>query len=145
MDGGASSPLGCKPSPCIQGGASSPLDCKPSSCIKGVASSTAGPPPPSSGRWFNFRVSGVRGLPLSLQLVNAGKASFPEAWHGYNACASYDLVHWFRWRGGEAVHVRGAHATAGAPGVMQRGKGLLSLTLVCVPSLPPHTQGSHHL
>jgi len=27
----------------------------------------------------------------------AGQCSFPKAWEGYQACASYDLEHWFRW------------------------------------------------
>lgn len=49
-----------------------------------------------SPQWFNFRVSGVRGRPLELHLTNAGGASYPNAWHGYNACASYDLDTWFR-------------------------------------------------
>lgn len=29
-------------------------------------------------------------------MVNAGEASYPDAWTGYEACASYDLIHWFR-------------------------------------------------
>ena len=47
-------------------------------------------------RWFNFRVTGAKGRPLALDIVNAGEASYPRAWEGYRACASYDLVHWFR-------------------------------------------------
>ena len=31
-----------------------------------------------------------------VNLVNAGQSSFPEAWPGYKACASYDLKDWFR-------------------------------------------------
>jgi murein tripeptide amidase MpaA len=47
-------------------------------------------------QWFHFRVTGARGVPLRLRVENAGGASFPEAWKGYQAMASYDLEHWFR-------------------------------------------------
>lgn len=47
-------------------------------------------------RWFNFRMSGVRGQPLTLHIVNAGDCSFPSAWEGYQTAASYDLKTWFR-------------------------------------------------
>lgn len=47
-------------------------------------------------QWFHFRLTGGVGLDLTLNLVNAGKASFANAWSGYNACASYDRQHWFR-------------------------------------------------
>ena len=33
-------------------------------------------------QWFHFRVTGAKGIPLTLKLVNAGKASFPVAWPG---------------------------------------------------------------
>ncbi len=29
-----------------------------------------------------------------MKLMNAGQASFPFAWHGYSACASYDRHYW---------------------------------------------------
>lgn len=47
-------------------------------------------------QWFYFRVSGVRGQDLTVRITNAGKSSFPEAWPGYNCCASYDSKFWFR-------------------------------------------------
>ena len=47
-------------------------------------------------QWFNFRVTGAKGVPLHLNITNAGAASFPRAWSGYQACASYDRRHWFR-------------------------------------------------
>jgi hypothetical protein len=47
-------------------------------------------------RWFNFRMTGVADVPLTLHIINAGSCSFPDAWPGYQACASYDLEHWFR-------------------------------------------------
>lgn len=46
--------------------------------------------------WFYFRVVGARGTPLSMRLENASAASFPEAWHGYQAVVSYDRRYWFR-------------------------------------------------
>lgn len=42
-------------------------------------------------------MTGVAGKPLSLHLTNAGDCSFPVAWQGYQACASYDLERWFRY------------------------------------------------
>ncbi|KAK9832651.1 hypothetical protein WJX81_007531 [Elliptochloris bilobata] len=47
-------------------------------------------------QWFHFRITGARNVPLTLKLVNAGKASFPVAWTGYKACASYDTETFFR-------------------------------------------------
>eukprot|EP00884_Botryococcus_braunii_P006405 jgi/Botrbrau1/15766/Bobra.4_1s0128.3 len=47
-------------------------------------------------QWFNFRVTGVSQVGLVIRIVNAGTSSFPEAWPGYIACASYDLEEWFR-------------------------------------------------
>ena len=47
-------------------------------------------------RWFHFRLTGVQDQALVVNLVNAGQSSFPEAWPGYKACASYDLKDWFR-------------------------------------------------
>lgn len=47
-------------------------------------------------RWFYFRVSGVEGQNLRMRITNAGEASYPRAWQGYNACASYDRKYWFR-------------------------------------------------
>ncbi|KAF8071360.1 hypothetical protein HT031_001444 [Scenedesmus sp. PABB004] len=47
-------------------------------------------------QWFNFRVTGARGVPLTLHITNAGACSYPAAWEGYAACASHDLDAWFR-------------------------------------------------
>lgn len=47
-------------------------------------------------QWFHFRLTGARNQELNLHLANAGKASFPHAWSGYQSCASYDRQHWFR-------------------------------------------------
>ena len=31
-----------------------------------------------------------------MHLMNAGAASYPDGWQGYNACCSYDRSSWFR-------------------------------------------------
>lgn len=45
-----------------------------------------------------------------MRIVNAGQASFPGAWRGYNVCASYDRSHWFRWVGAGACYSGGRAA-----------------------------------
>jgi hypothetical protein len=47
-------------------------------------------------RWFFFRVSNVQSKPLTLSIMNASKASYPEGWKDYNACCSYDRITWRR-------------------------------------------------
>ena len=47
-------------------------------------------------QWFHFRVTGAAKRMLSIRIENAGDASYPTAWSGYRACASYDTVNWFR-------------------------------------------------
>jgi len=47
-------------------------------------------------QWFSFRVAGVQGRKLRMQVTNAGEASYAPAWHGYEAAASYDSETWFR-------------------------------------------------
>lgn len=39
---------------------------------------------------------GAANQPLTMQIINAGQSSYPSAWQGYKACASYDLQRWFR-------------------------------------------------
>lgn len=46
--------------------------------------------------WFHFRVAGVKDVPLTMKILNAAEASFPEAWPGYCGCGSSDLKYWFR-------------------------------------------------
>lgn len=41
-------------------------------------------------QWFYFRVSNALDETLNCRIINAGQASFPRAWRGYNVCASYD-------------------------------------------------------
>ena len=47
-------------------------------------------------QWFNFRISNVKKEDLKIHITNAEKASYPEGWENYNACASYDNKTWFR-------------------------------------------------
>lgn len=43
-----------------------------------------------------FDCAGAAGRPLTLNISNAGACSYPSAWSGYKAAATYDLQHWFR-------------------------------------------------
>ncbi len=47
-------------------------------------------------QWFYFRVTGARDQALTLHLDNAGQASYPPGWAGYQAVATYDREKFFR-------------------------------------------------
>lgn len=47
-------------------------------------------------QWFYFRVSGARGVPLTLVIENAGAASYPKGWVDYRAVVSEDRETWWR-------------------------------------------------
>jgi murein tripeptide amidase MpaA len=47
-------------------------------------------------QWFNFRLEGTVGEQYTLNLINAGEASYLAGWENYQAVASYDRQHWFR-------------------------------------------------
>ena len=48
-------------------------------------------------QWFHFRAEGMEiGRRHGFVITNAGQSSYPSAWQGYNAAASYDGVQWFR-------------------------------------------------
>jgi murein tripeptide amidase MpaA len=47
-------------------------------------------------QWFHFRLRAVPGKPAAIRIGNAGEATYPDAWEGYRACASYDGHRWFR-------------------------------------------------
>lgn len=47
-------------------------------------------------QWFYFRVGGIRGLPVTLTIANAGEASYAKGWEDYRAVASHDRQDWFR-------------------------------------------------
>ncbi|MFI5302711.1 MAG: M14-type cytosolic carboxypeptidase [Polyangiales bacterium] len=47
-------------------------------------------------QWFSFCAEGDAGAPRRFEIVNAGEATYPDAFEGYSACASYDGRYWFR-------------------------------------------------
>lgn len=47
-------------------------------------------------QWFHFRVQGARGEELTMRFLNAGQATYPKGFEGYQAMASYDTETWFR-------------------------------------------------
>ena len=47
-------------------------------------------------QWFAFRLIGARGVACKIKIINAGQASFPSGWDGYNATASADKKNWRR-------------------------------------------------
>lgn len=60
-------------------------------------------------QWFHFKAEGMHvGHTHTFRLSNAGKSSYPHAWSGYNAVASYDHINWFRVPSrfdGEILHI----------------------------------------
>ena len=47
-------------------------------------------------QWFYFRLQGAQGQACTIRFLNAGQSAYPAGWEGYQACASYDRVNWFR-------------------------------------------------
>jgi hypothetical protein len=47
-------------------------------------------------QWFFFRVEAEPDTPQTFVIANAGQSSYPKAWNGYQALASYDGQDWFR-------------------------------------------------
>jgi len=47
-------------------------------------------------QWFYFRLQGVRAEPCRIRFENAGRCTYVDGWHGYQAVASYDRQQWFR-------------------------------------------------
>lgn len=47
-------------------------------------------------QWFYFKVTGSPGAERKFRIANASGASYPRAWNGYRALASYNEVDWFR-------------------------------------------------
>lgn len=47
-------------------------------------------------QWFYFRLQGGRDQVCSMQILNAGQATYPDGWENYRAVASYDRDEWFR-------------------------------------------------
>ena len=51
---------------------------------------------PDFRQWFAFRVREVAGKRVCLTITNASEATYPDAFEGYRAVASYDRKRWFR-------------------------------------------------
>jgi murein tripeptide amidase MpaA len=47
-------------------------------------------------QWFHFRLQGARGQACTIRFLNAGQATYPKGYDGYQAVASYDTENWFR-------------------------------------------------
>ena len=47
-------------------------------------------------QWFHFRLTGARGVPVSLKIVNCAGSAYPGGWPNYRAVISADRVHWTR-------------------------------------------------
>lgn len=47
-------------------------------------------------QWFYFHLMGVKNQPCTLHILNVNDSTFPTAWTGYQALASYDRKAWFR-------------------------------------------------
>ncbi|HAK91284.1 MAG TPA: hypothetical protein DCP94_06695, partial [Massilia timonae] len=43
-----------------------------------------------------FRLQGARGQAVTMRFLNAGQATYPKGFEGYQAVASYDTENWFR-------------------------------------------------
>lgn len=46
--------------------------------------------------WFHFRLTGAKGTPVSLKIMNAKDAAYPKGWEDYQGVASTDRKHWTR-------------------------------------------------
>jgi len=46
-------------------------------------------------QWFFFRVTGCKNQILNVSIQNAGEASYPEGFRGYQVRASCDKINWF--------------------------------------------------
>ena len=47
-------------------------------------------------QWFHFRLQGARDEDCTIRFLNAGKATYPKGFEGYQVAASYDSENWFR-------------------------------------------------
>ena len=47
-------------------------------------------------QWFYFRLQGARDQEAVIRILNAGEATYANAWKNYQAVASYDRENWFR-------------------------------------------------
>lgn len=47
-------------------------------------------------QWFYFRLTGAKGVPCRLRIMNAAGSAYAGGWEDYRAVASNDREHWFR-------------------------------------------------
>jgi len=47
-------------------------------------------------QWFYFRLSGVKDMPCTMRIENAGGAAYPPGFDNYRVCYSYDRENWLR-------------------------------------------------
>jgi murein tripeptide amidase MpaA len=47
-------------------------------------------------QWFHFRLQGAREQACTIRFLNAGQATYPRGFEGYQVVASYDTETWFR-------------------------------------------------
>jgi murein tripeptide amidase MpaA len=47
-------------------------------------------------QWFYFRLSGAKGTPCTMRIMNAGGAAYPPGFENYRVCYSYDRKNWLR-------------------------------------------------
>jgi murein tripeptide amidase MpaA len=47
-------------------------------------------------QWFYFRLTGAKGRPVELRILNCAGAAYPMGWEDYRACLSYDREEWVR-------------------------------------------------
>ncbi len=47
-------------------------------------------------QWFHFRLSGARGVPCTLRIVDMAGSAYPGGWPNYRTVVSADRQHWIR-------------------------------------------------
>ncbi len=47
-------------------------------------------------QWFHFRLTGAKGTPVTLRVLNAGGSAYPGGWEDYGVCVSDDRETWHR-------------------------------------------------
>jgi len=47
-------------------------------------------------QWYHFRLSGARGQPCTIRIINLNGSGYPGGWPGYRACVSEDRQVWRR-------------------------------------------------
>lgn len=91
-------------------------------------------------QWFYFRVTGAKGQNLNLRIENAGEASFPKGWDGYQVCWSTDRKEWLRAEtsfDGQALSINFTPSTNSvwlayfAPYSLERHADLVAYALSC--------------